>query len=308
MLFSTRLMNLLVVMTLYWSRRCLLALGQNASYTGPGYVACPAADYNVQKCESGLDDSCSLEILATCGSTITTGNPFLPTFDGETVYIPLLCGCAKASNCPSTCTFSDDAPPTRPPFGTTNFTGAGTLTCVTADYLTRPCVPNIENLTACVTCDADVVPEEPPEFMLGDEFVTLVIPCDCFVLNDCPDTCTFSPGLNVTNPTPTTTTGSTAPPTSPVATTPSPTATPNAVGTPTAPTNTTLNESTTTTVAPSLAPVDRPTAPIRAPTSMVTVPTPNNNNSTSSSSSYSGRCASWGVLLLVVLLSCMVSL
>lgn len=80
--------------------------GQNSrgmQYKGQpaGYIACPSND--VHDCQLGVNQNCSAQELLSCNVTID----ILPTFsdDRMTAYIPLICECAIATDCASTCTF-----------------------------------------------------------------------------------------------------------------------------------------------------------------------------------------------------------
>ena len=176
-----------------------LASGQNSTgmqYTGQpaGYIACPSDD--VQECQLGVNQNCSAQELISCNVTID----ILPTFsdDRMTAYIPLLCECAIATDCASTCTFTEGDVPTSPPgtgsVGTENFTGVGSVHCFTADLLNTPCRPRIDNLASCGLCDVTALTDNVTENQFGDEFITFPLLCECFVMTDCPDTCNFTSG------------------------------------------------------------------------------------------------------------------
>ena len=307
------------------------ALGQNNNstastgqvFTGPGYIACLLSDDKGEQpqCDYGIDPSCSIDEILSCNFT---ADMFLPKFDDSlsTLYIPLSCECSTASNCPSTCTFNEGDPPTRPPVGgTVDFTGIGSVTCITADFVSAPCYPTSDNFTACGTCDTSILTDTPPEIQFGEKFITFPLPCECFTMKDCPDTCTFTPGLNSTDSTPTATVTAVpiTPPVTPTlggATTATPavtpitnsssdipigdstTLTPSLVPVndtvPTPPTTTTVNNSSTTNAAP-----------LRAPTSMVTVPTQTlNNNNNATSSAYENRNSTpFGKMVLIMIMS-----
>ena len=270
------------------SSSVLSVMGQNStglSFTGPGYIACPIAEYQSNVCEFDFDDNCTTAQFQVCNAT----TPQEATTDAsfQTAYFPLHCECVIATGCSDSCEFFDDDLPTLPPVtGFVNFTGIGDVTCPVADLLITqvPCEPTVEDTASCGTCDTTIV-DDTFGYTVGDETVTYPLPCECFVLINCPNTCTFEATdgpVDVPVAAPTSVEAPVAAPTSveaPVDT--SNVASPSKDDAPAAPT--TDKEPVAAPASVPTRPVSSPSAPVRSPnaapsTSSSVVPSMNGYN------------------------------
>jgi hypothetical protein len=273
--------------------------------TGPGYLACPVADFNDESdCEYfGFNPTCPN--LASCDLTSNATGSIDAT--ASTIYIPLECECFEAVGCPASCEKFDGDVPTLPPLSdaTLNFTGVSTVTCPVVDIARIPCEPSVadNNTAACGTCDwmfsdADII------FQPGDEFVSFPLACDCLVMLGCPGSCTFVEGVTPATPTTAapTTTATTPTAAAPAGATPvatgtpvtssgnmtGPVASPTAVSTPSASSPVRTNATTPTTTNAS--------RPVSAPTT-----TASRTNSTSSAMLIGGSSGMWMTAVVLVI-------
>ena len=162
------------------------------SFTGPGYLACPIAEYQFNQCAFSLDTNCTSAQLQVCNATALQK----PTTDAsfQIAYFPLACECVLADSCSESCTYFNDDLPTLPPItGFLNFSGIGDVTCPVADLFNTPvpCEPIIDDATTtCGTCDTTIL-DNTFGYLPGEESVTYPLPCKCMILINCPNTCTF---------------------------------------------------------------------------------------------------------------------
>jgi hypothetical protein len=256
----------------------LVTSGQSTDFQGPGYLTCPAADYDLQACSTiGLDPTvCTAEALLSCNFT-----QVVPSFDDSltTIIIPLICDCVVALGCPGSCSFSfGDIPTVTPPMvsDASNFTGVGLVICPYVDYFgtTATCRPSVldNNLTLCGSCDPTIL-DQSFGYTDGDETITFPLPCECLVMTNCPDTCNFTAVAITIAPTPAATDES--PISLPINGTDAPLVTP------------------TPDAAPSPALLPSPSSPIKAPsTNTMNAPT---------SSAYNKRGLHWMRIIVPVL-------
>ena len=253
--------------------------GQNStglSFRGPGYLACDLAEYSYEaQCNITVDlvNCTATQIVDECNATGTVNDMggFNEAF--TIIYIPLVCDCALALDCPPSCEqFSGDIP-TLPPLAlTANFSGVGTVACPPADFARATdegnCYPLVVDNSTCGTCDAEEIIESlTDDFMYGDETFTIKLPCKCIEALNCPDTCTFTAtdGAPTTEETP-----AAAPAGTPAAPTTEQTAAPAAPTTEETPAAAPVSNAT----APAAAPVRSPTAPAAAPVRSPTAAAP----------------------------------
>ena len=173
-------------------------------FTGPGYLNCSYAEwFETDGCASfDLDVlSCPDALSCFANGTDQLGDQLLPTLDASAslIYIRLTC-CLTASDCPPSCTFLEGTPPEPDPVSATqNFTGVGVVTCPYVDFFslqrTGQCLPMVRDsdFSACGSCDIGDLGSN--NFTAGDPTIAIPLPCDCLILENCPDTCTFEAGM-----------------------------------------------------------------------------------------------------------------
>ena len=254
--------------------------GQNStglSFRGPGYLACDLLEYEAMQCNITADfENCTVaQIVDECNATGTVNDMGTFNEDFTIAYIPLVCDCIIALDCPPSCEqFSGDVPTLPPLAFTANFSGVGTVTCPALDYARASiegedfCYPLVVDNSTCGTCDAEGIIESlDDDFMIGDETFTIPLPCKCIEALNCPDTCTFTAtdGAPTTEETP-----AAAPAGTPAAPTTEQTAAPAAPTTEETPAAAPVSNAT----APAAAPVRSPTAPAAAPVRSPTAAAP----------------------------------
>jgi hypothetical protein len=255
-----------------------------ADFRGPGYLSCPFADFNETQCSGAtIDPTCSDLPSCDFNSNETT----TADFENDLVYIPLICACYIVQGCPSSCERLVELP-TLPPItsGRMDFAGVGTVTCPLGDIQQAQCLPTVDNnnTAQCGTCDPTIITTNDYIIDETNETVTFPLICECVVLLDCPDTCTFAAGLTKNY-----TAAPVAVPTATPVAVPTGTSTEQPIATPSATVPTGSEQPATVPVsapsAPAPVPVSSPVAktPVRSP---VASPT-NTNGSGNTSSAYS---------------------
>ena len=195
-------------------------LGQNGtnstglSFRGPGYIACDIADFDIngKVCNFTADlvNCTTAQYVQECNFTNT-----IPTTDAaySLIYIPMICECFVAFDCPTSCEYFTGEQPTQPPVSANaNFTGLGNVICPVLDLDTvqfndfNACLPTVIDNSTCGTCDFEAAITFDDDFFgyeQGDTKVTIPLLCECIALLGCPDTCTFVAMDNTTIVTPT---------------------------------------------------------------------------------------------------------
>lgn len=195
-----------VLCALLYGVHHLTVNGQTVDFQGPGFFTCSAEEYDLQPCSTiDIDRNvCSTEALESCNFTTV-----VPAFDDSltTIIIPLVCECVVALECPEFCSFTMGEAPTSPPIvsATSSFFGPGYVTCLYVDYFNAAdtCSPSVldNNLTLCGTCDPTIL-DQTFGYMTGDTSISIPLPCECLVMTNCPDTCTFTAASITAAPTP----------------------------------------------------------------------------------------------------------
>ena len=169
--------------------------------TGPGYLACPFLDVLNNTAVFGTciyeNINCTLAQQDVCESGELLNET--TSADVLTLYIPLQCDCYVTDGCLDSCEFItvDEVPILPTVTGFVNYTGVGNVTCPIANVFfleEEVCDPIILDPTSCGTCNVTALSagEDPNGgYVMGDTTLTTPLFCECQVMLNCPNTCTF---------------------------------------------------------------------------------------------------------------------